>query len=401
MLSYSALPAFNDPLQKRYFKVFNRQSLTLSTRTCTEWVQLTFQLKWALGEVADIFTRKIHKSFINLLLSFEAMYLALRAPSFTDSSLLQLEQLMQTYFTCLHAAFGANSPFKRNLRKPKNHAYSHIVAIILEYGSLANTCTFHFEKAHCVTKDAAARTNNKSHQEQTMLTRIVNQSHLNTTFAVYEQQRQDDEAPTAKRARANADAAGNSTLQLTKSGACGLGSISPKACRRLQPDIRDSLLHLLEQRTGKFITVQHIKLHPALSKVTNTADGVQQCSLKVHCRDAWGSSSGGNTSTRYDNVVVQLRNEAGLLVERYARLVAILRYYKVPLVLIKLYTPVTNNRSIRISQQYLRHTTTELDLRLLDANAVLAAAHLIKDCHDQGGELTGRWFVNSSSSHCL
>ena len=177
------------------------------------------------------------------------MYLALLAPTFTDATLLELEELIKTYFRCLHAAFGESSVFKRNLRKPKNHAYSHTVAVVREYGALSNTCTFHFEKAHCVTKDAAARTNNKSHQEQTMLARIVNQSQLQATFAVYERERQHDDAPAAKRPRAN-----SSTAQVSGVGACLLYSNSHKACRRLPDDVRSSLLKLLEERTGNSIS---------------------------------------------------------------------------------------------------------------------------------------------------
>ena len=51
--------------------------LGLSTRTCSEWLQLAFQLKWVLGEVADIFARKYHTPIVNLLLRFETMYILL------------------------------------------------------------------------------------------------------------------------------------------------------------------------------------------------------------------------------------------------------------------------------------------------------------------------------------
>lgn len=276
---------FHDPAQGRVFRHFGENTLTLSSRTCKEWLQLTFQLKWALGEKNDVFTKKVHTSILRALLAFEAMFVAMRAPMFTTSSLLLLEDLIADYFEKSVAAFGEASPFELNFKKPKNHAYSHALASAREFGAFQNACTFHFEKAHTVTKDAACRTNNKSQQEATMMRRIIKGTHLQAAFDQHSYQAQQANPQQLDEDRATAASLHLIPSQVT--AAWGLYSEAQAKCRHLSAPLCVQLLDKLRTYSGTFVTVEQVKLHAALVRSSTLPDGTKVTELKVHCRDQW------------------------------------------------------------------------------------------------------------------
>lgn len=418
---HSALPPFSDPASGGYFRVFDASVLGLSTRTCSEWLQLAFQLKWVLGEVADIFARKYHTPIVNLLLRFETMYILLTLESYTEAQLLELESAMKEFVEQMVEVFGPKSVFNHGMLKPKLHALSHIVQWIRLFGRLLNFCTSHYEKAHTLIKDAAARTNNRTQEEMTMMRRLIYVRHLAATghcgaFDALDQEQLEVAAAEAAARPVQAD--GSVTVQLTPADpakAHGLNSTSISMPRALQPAVRQLLLQRAqEQETRPYIDMQKLRLYSALTISKQQVDGSQQRLARVHCRDRWCKKG-----SRYDDVLVQTLIPRVIKVtgararpdaaapryqQQFARLEAIVSYCGSPLVFVRLYTEAANTRSLRIAPIYLKHQNDVSSWQLLPASAIIKRVQLMSDVHfriKDSNAQDGRWFVNNNMSRCL
>ena len=401
----SELPKFCDPKTARNFRTFSKHILSLSTLTCTEWLQLAFQLKWAIGEKADIFMPQLHTSLIQLLQQFEKLYCLLCAEAFTTATMHELEENMADYITQLNTVFGPTSVFAHNMCKPKLHAFSHMVVWIKLFGRVSNCCTSHLEKAHSRTKDTAANTNNRSHQEGTMLKSQIQQNFIATAFTV---------AGGTLKAAEGPGAAARTVSYMVPAVRKASGLYGSSVPRRMPQSTHDLLLTLLQRHVRSLhvddagshvqghILLSKLRVHTGYRVATVDTAGRKSCHVSVHSRDMW--QAGG---CRYDDILVMCRNADGNLEQRYARLEAAISYYGQALLLVRLYTPAAHEKSRRvcISEKYLKHNSEATSCRLLPASALVSRVHLINDTQFgakyNANVLAGRWFVNPHSDRCL
>jgi Plavaka transposase len=178
-----ALPRYSDAATGRRFKQYSGDVLSSSTLTADHKLALVMALKFAVGEVADVFEADFHKQILQLLLAFEEMYLLLaETEQFSEADLDVVEQRIADFIKSLSRTFGPDSQLDYNIKKPKIHALSHIRQWIWLFGSWSNWCSSLYEQAHKRSKDHASRTNNKAQQERTMLSRDALQSSLHSSL---------------------------------------------------------------------------------------------------------------------------------------------------------------------------------------------------------------------------
>jgi hypothetical protein len=181
----SSIARYDDPATGRRSKHFGPDVLTAAGLTGDDTLAVCFQFKYALGEVPDVFAPAEHHAMLELLLQFETLYIFLaETEAFGQSDLDTLEMHLGTFISKLSTTFGPQSRFKYNISRPKVHACSHLRRWIELFGVWRNLDTSSFEKAHSVTKDHAAHTNNRSNQELTMLNRINFEASLHSTLKV-------------------------------------------------------------------------------------------------------------------------------------------------------------------------------------------------------------------------
>ena len=139
--------------------------------TADEKLSLVFQLKWGIGEVADVFTDEYHVGLLKTLLAFEELYLFLTVnEKFSHNDLRTLQRLVQKFLQLLERWFSRLHK-AGNMCKPKVHALVHLVFWLKHFGAHSNGCTSLFEMAHKRCKTNADRTNHKDGKERTMVDR--------------------------------------------------------------------------------------------------------------------------------------------------------------------------------------------------------------------------------------
>lgn len=188
----SAIPAFAQPdtrseSQTRYYRWFTGNIFNASHLTASEFRSQAFQLKYSLGEVADLFSKVQHKQIVDLLLCFEDFYLYVcTTDKFSTAELDKVEDKAARFHHQLMAAFGPDgSILQQSWLKPKLHALSHLRLWIRLYGNPKHYDSSSFELAHKNrTKDLAAKTCNRGDLAAGMLRRDVGDCMLEEVAAV-------------------------------------------------------------------------------------------------------------------------------------------------------------------------------------------------------------------------
>lgn len=415
-LRVSIIPRYDDPETGRYYRKFNDSIFTATGLRGTDVLALCFQMKYALGEVPDVFPPHMHYSMLKLLLQFEKVYLTMaQTEQFTAAGLDDVEKQLGSYISMLSAVFGPQSEFDFSMSQMKIHACSHMRLWFEQFGAWRNWCTGSYEKSHSRTKNHASRTNNKSHQERAMLLRDQLQVSVHSALRVAAQH--DSSSVTLLEAGLASTAdkdtvAGSSLRTLVPSASssklsvdtvhCALGDLTDRFLSELQHFLYSELGYddvpvdqqKLRNHSGYDVSMSCSKTNALATKTV----------MSLQCRDSWQGKG-----PRCDDVVVQYATASGQTDSAYAKLLGFYSYdRKHELAYVRWYkgAVAVPARPVSISAGYLAKAplSSAAATDVILACTIAARSHLIEDTqHRQAKSVCDdeRYFINDLNDLCL
>ncbi|KAG5180022.1 hypothetical protein JKP88DRAFT_247107 [Tribonema minus] len=391
-----SLARYSDPQEGRTYRHFTGDILNCVQLASGVVLQLVFQLRYALGEVADVFEPPVHKAVMSTLLQFYDVYLAMDLPTaFTDAMLSDLEDKLERYLTTVNRVFGPGSALNHNMCKPKHHACSHLVQWIRQHGIPENFSTEHMEASHKEhTKDAAAKTNNHSDKERQMVRRDTHRSALESWLTGHEAAR----AAGPPRAE-SADVERIKSRMVPPVGrGCRLSALDA-ACV-LPPNVLGYLHTCMAHAVGEDFDQSDLRMHTSYRQLSILGEE-KSLIMSLQCRDTWRGGGG-----RKDDIVVKVAGDGPLyeFTLAYAQLVALLSYQKQQFAFIRWYFDAHRQADhiVTIAPRYLQNKPLRESLQVIDVSSISARAHIIQD-RQFSSNIAGekRFFVHDTNAKLL
>eukprot|EP00611_Tribonema_gayanum_P024751 TRINITY_DN551_c0_g1_i2.p1 TRINITY_DN551_c0_g1~~TRINITY_DN551_c0_g1_i2.p1 ORF type:complete len:1024 (+),score=185.89 TRINITY_DN551_c0_g1_i2:261-3074(+) len=393
-----SLARFSDPQEGRTYRHFTGDILNCVQLASGVVLQLVFQLRYALGEVADVFEPPMHKAVMTALQHFYDVYLALDLPTaFTDAMLSDLEDKLERYLTTIHDVFGPGTALNHNMCKPKHHACSHEVQWIRQHGMPENFSTEHLEAGHKGhTKDGAAKTNNHSDKERQMLWRDTHRSALESWLMV--QEAAVAQAAELRQPEAVGEERVESRMVPPLGRGCKLAAVNA-ACV-LPPNILAYLRTCMAHAVGVDFDRSALRMHTSYRQLSIHGEE-KSLIMSLQCRDMWRGGGG-----RKDDIVVKVAGDrpSDVSTLAYAQLVALVSYKKQQFAFIRWYFDARRQADhiVTIAPRYLQNKPLRESLQVIDVSSISARAHIIEDQQFQStivGEK--RFFVHDTNAKLL
>ena len=276
----------------------------------------------------------------------------------------------------------------------------------------------HLEKSHKRTKDAAARTNNRSKELMSMMNRDILANQLNLRVELQRRQslaKGDTSVAASTPGRALVPAVGSRSLRVPRREADG--RITWLYYTALTDDLETRLLQQLQAllvTDGVLTDDEHLQMkclrqHTGY-KVVAEVDGEVRCTMALQCRDTWLGAG-----PRYDDVEVLVD---GPHVEhaprkQFAQLLTLLSYStsknsRYSLAFVRWYTNSSRDpdseRPKPVCSTYLAQCpiNQEQSTTLISAAQLVRRVYILPDLqHTSRGVDDRRFFLNDSNNSCL